>query len=214
MGPTTIPSSKIHKTVNQSNNTAYWIFDVDAKVPFRVNAPHFKARTGGMNDPVLGMSPTRYQDMSAQMVYLQDTVMSLVEYFIEGATLEIAPETTNLVYDRIYNHMNAHMLAMQSSKSYNIEDTFNVFEDLVDFACAVYPTVLAYKDSNVKTTVPDDPFASMMYARPNFMTMFNKTQSTGMVTTSDTIQPQIKVSPLVNMLERMRVYYNGGMGWS
>lgn len=214
MLPTVIKSSNIYKNVDQSNNTAYWIFDTDSKVPFRVNAPHFKAKTGGMNDPVLGMSATRYQDMSAQMVYIQDTVMSVVEYYLEGATLEISPEISNQIYDRIYNHLNAHMTAMQSSKSYNIEDTFNVFEDLVDFACAVYPTVIAYKDSNVKTTVPDDPFATMMHARPNFMTMFNKTQTKDRTEQSDTLQSQIKISPLVSMLERMRTYYNGGMGWS
>lgn len=212
MQSTTIPSAKLHKAVDHSKNTAYWIFDSEAKVPFKVNAPHFKAKTGGMEDPVLGMSSSRYQDMSAQMVYIQDNVMSLVEYFLEGATLEITPPTLNEIYDRIYNHINAHMSAMQSSKAYNIGDTFNVFEDLVDFACAVYPTVASYKEMNSTTTVAVDPFLNMMHSRPSFMTMFNKSQIE--TTVEETTTHSVKVTPLVDMLERMRVYYNGGLGWS
>ena len=214
MQPTTIPSANIRKAVNQNANTAYWIFDRGAQVQFKVNSPHFKARAGGMHDPVIGMSRNRFEDLSAQMVSVQDTVMGLVEYFMEGASLEIKPEISTLVYDRIYAHMEAHLKAMSTRKSYDIGDTFSVFEQLVDFACVIYPTVLGYKEVNKLPTVTTaDPFANMMYARPNFMTSFNRDTSQAAVV-NDTLQSEIKVSPLVDMLERMRMYYNGGMGWN
>lgn len=212
MRPCVIPQSIRVKTINQSNNTAFWIFDPAAKVPFRVNSPHFKARTGGMADPVMGLSKARYDDLGSQMVYLQDTVMSMVDYFMEGASLEIDPKTLTMVYDRIYNHIQAHLNAMQSNKSYDIGDTFSVFEDLVDFASSIFNTVDNYKSENKVTTNVADPFASMLSSRPTFMTMFTK-DPRDQENNAETLQSDVKISPLVEMLERMRLYYNGGSGW-
>lgn len=211
MQPCVIPEAIRNKPVDTENNTAFWIFDRGALFPFRVNSPHFKARTGGMDDPVMGLSKERYQDVGSQMVFVQDTIISLVDYFMEGASLEITPEVSVAVYDRIYNHIHAHMTAMMTNKMYNIGDTFSVFEDLVEFGCMIYPTVDAYKAANRIANVSDDPFTSMLGTRPNFMTMFTKDPHASPVPAA--LQSEVKVSPLVTMLERMKVYYNGGYGW-
>lgn len=190
-------------------DSAYFIFDRGAMVPFRVSVAHHKMKHGGIDDPILGARREDEEYNARQLISVAAPVMQLVDYFIEGATLDISYETMVEVYQRIENHINAHMKAMRTSTNYYIGDTFHVFEHLVEFACQIYPRIREEKESRLATS--DDPMTAMLSGRANFLTMIAKEKELQNEEKSDT--PDAIVSPLKEKLERMQIHYESSHSW-
>ena len=193
----------------QRRDTAFYIFDKAAMVPYRVSMVHHRAQNGSMGDPIMGQSKSDMDNLSKQLVYIQSPVISIVDYYIAGATLDITPETMDIIYDRIEKHLDAHAKAMRSDASYYIGDTFGLFEQMVEFATVIWPRVKGYRSKNKISSPSDDPLATMMSGRANFMTMLNKAE----FKTEKKKENTFERCPLEDKLERMKVFYESSQSW-
>lgn len=192
----------------QRKDTAYYLFDKGAQIPYRVSMAHHRMHNGAMNDPMMNQSKDQLDDISKQFVYIQTPVIDAVDYFISGASVDIAPETMDVIYDRIEKHIDAHSVAMRSDPRYYIGDTFEVFEQIVEFAAAIWPRVKGYRDKHKIVSPSDDPMARMLTGRANFMTMLNRQE-----VKVERKEEGFLRCPLEDKLERMRVYFESSQSW-
>lgn len=192
------------------NDTAFFIFDRQSQLPFRVSAIHHKMNNGGMGDPMIGLTKTDMDSFSSQMISIYAPVIVAVDYYIDGASLDISTETAVEMYDRIDRHLDAHISAMRTNVDYYIGDTFSVFEHLVEFATALYPRVHGYKQVN-KVKSQDDSFTSMISGRANFMTLLSKSDESEKKKVDG--GEKILICPMQDKLERMQVYYESSQSW-
>lgn len=199
------------KSNEQRKDTAFYIFDRGAQVPYRVSMAHHRAHNGAMGDPIMGYeNQSKLDSLATQMIYVQSPVMEVVDYFMAGASLDISPETMELIYERIENHIDAHTKAMRERANYYIGDTFEVFEQLVEFAVSIYPRVKDYRDRHKKVDRNDDPFLRMVTGRANFMTILNREAvKIEQRDSKNGFQP----CPLIDKLERMQLYYESSQSW-
>lgn len=197
------------------NDTAYYIFDRDNILPFRVGVMYHKMKYGSVNDPILGLERSQVNKFTNEMVSTHGPVIDLVDYFIEGATLDIPMDTMLIAYDRIDRHLEAHARAMRESSSYFIGDTFEVFEQLVEFGTSIYLRIKDARESNRQSSTRDDPMASLMGGRASFMTMVSRDQKS--ISTSDEdraeLERKARICPLIDRLERMKTYYQSAHSW-
>lgn len=193
-------------------DTAYYLFDKDNQVPYRVSVIHHRAHNAAMDDPMFGQSDRDMDEISRQMVYIQTPVIAAVDYFIAGASLDISTEVAEVMYERIEKHLDAHTKAMRNDASYYIGDTFEVFEQLVEFATALWPRVKELRNKTKKHSDGRDPFATMALARPNFVTM---AVQSGSIKSNKQKEDDEKFEPcpLIEKLERMKVYYESSQSW-
>lgn len=189
-------------------DTAFYIFDTLTQLPFSVSVLHHRMYTGAKDDPIFDMDDDRVLENSKNMLKIQAPVIRAVDYYIEGASLDISFEVMSTMYDRITNHLEAHALAMRTNAGYYIGDTFQVFEHLVEFATSIYGRVKYYKEGN-KQLDPSDPMSSFLGGRANFMTLFNRKTEPD----PDLNQPKHLVCPLEGLLDRMRLYYESSQSW-
>lgn len=195
---------------SQRTDTAFYIFDKQAQMPFKVSAIHHRMNNAAMGDPMIGMSKKDMDAFSNQMVPIYAPVIKAVDYYMDGATLDISTETAVEMYDRIDRHLDAHITAMRTDVGYYIGDTFPVFETLVEFATAIYPRVHGYKQSN-KIKSSEDSFATMMSGRANFMTLLSKKETEDGPKSGN--EEKILICPMQDKLDRMQMYYESSQSW-
>ena len=192
------------------NDTAFFIFDRQSQLSFRVSAIHHKMNNGAMGDPMIGLTKTDMDAFSSQMISIYAPVIVAVDYYIDGASLDISTETAVEMYDRIDKHLDAHISAMRTDVGYYIGNTFSVFENLVEFATALYPRVHGYKQAN-KIKSQHDSFTSMISGRANFMTLLSKSDESEKKKADN--GEKMLICPMQDKLERMQVYYESSQSW-
>ena len=194
------------------NDTAYFIFDRANLLPFRVSTIHQKMRYGGSSDPVLGMTKSQVSEYTKELVSVHGPVIDAIDYFIEGATMDISVETMAIMYDRIDKHIDAHIKAMREDPGYYIGDTFQLFEQMVEFAVAIYPRMKEVRERNLASRTSDDPMKTLLGGRASFMTMVTRDMDLTKGKKPEE-KDKVDVCPLVDKFERMKMYYESSQSW-
>lgn len=206
-------NTKLVKARNtpRRTDTAYYIFDKDNILPYRVSIIHHRMKYGASNDPILGLERRQVSEYSKELISVHGPVIDIVDYFIAGATLDIPLQTMVELYDRIDKHLDAHIKSMREDPGYYIGDTFELFEQMVELCCTIFSRVDEVRKGNITSLTSDDPMTMLMKGRVSFMTMV--TRDTPVTQNKEETSKEKNVSPMVDKLERMRIYYESSMSW-
>lgn len=174
MRPSVNPDIVRAKAQPARNDTAYLIFDKGASLLYSTNFSHIRMKNGMADDPIYAETESSYVQATKSLMDLYGPIIDMVDYFMEGATIQIK-NTLDVVtiYERIENHLDAHIQAMVRIKLYSTNDSFETFSHLTEFALSLYPRVRQYRLDN-KVELDGPSVKRLVSARPTFMSMKGK----------------------------------------
>lgn len=206
MRPTPRPELTRSKRTTRKDS-AYFIFDKKESLRFRTNLSHVRMKHGATDDPIYAKTRDDYMATSTVLLDVYGPVIDMVDYFMEGAVVVI-PDTAVAVkvYERIDNHLDAHISAMIKYKMYNVKEDFESFTYMTEFALSLWQRVNAYYKSKGKD-VSATPIQAMLASRPTFMLTSEQSQQT-----AKRNDPEKEIPPILekyNRLERLFIQDRG-----
>lgn len=207
MRATAIPGLGKAIADRKERGTAYFLFEPSQLHPFSVDMAHFRMRNAANSDPLISTPGVSLEELSRRMVNVHGTIISMVDYYMDGAHLDIETPTAVVIYDRIEDHIDAHMRAMNTVIGYDIGGTFEVFEQLGDFASKLYWRVKEYKTGH-RELDRNDPFSSMVGARATFMTV--RAARSAQIENNQEARAKKKddqLPPILEKIRRMRTFF-------
>lgn len=119
-----------------AHDTADYIFGRFELHEYEIDNAHFKMKNGLGRMPIVvqqgGDNEMRW--IANQMIATADNIITICDQFIDGATIRFPrKETAVKIYQRVLQHMDAHLGAMRTDKMYEAPNADD-FRQLAEFA--------------------------------------------------------------------------------
>lgn len=159
---------QLKKGHGRPRDTAYFIFDKDWTYLYDIDTAHFKAKNHALHFPVVASSLDEMEWISHQPISTSGTIWEIVTQFLEGATIAFRDVKIPAdIYRRIVNHLDAHLLAMRTEKSYSPPDVED-FRHLAEFATAIRSQAVDHDSDIDSTQKKNQNLMQFMSQRPTF----------------------------------------------